>query len=57
MESLESVVSAIAAKQEELTKEITKFSEKGNKAAGQRARKISLELEKLYKSFRKLSVK
>ncbi|MBE6294420.1 MAG: histone H1 [Bacteroidaceae bacterium] len=30
--------------------------EKGNKAAGTRARKASLELEKLMKSFRKASL-
>lgn len=29
----------------------------GNKAAGQRARKISLEIEKLLKEFRKASIK
>ena len=28
----------------------------GNKAAGQRARKVSLELEKLFKQYRKASV-
>lgn len=31
-------------------------AEKGNKAAGGRARKASLELEKLLKQFRKVSV-
>ena len=30
--------------------------EKGNKAAGTRARKISLDLEKLLKEFRKVSI-
>lgn len=30
--------------------------EKGNKAAGTRARKASLEIEKLLKSFRKASI-
>ncbi len=30
--------------------------EKGNKAAGARARKASLELEKLLKEFRKVSI-
>jgi hypothetical protein len=29
---------------------------KGNKAAGTRARKVSLELEKLLKEFRKVSI-
>lgn len=32
------------------------FAEKGNKAAGARARKVSLELEKLMKEFRKASI-
>ena len=31
-------------------------AEKGNKAAGTRARKVSLELEKLLKEFRKVSL-
>ncbi len=31
-------------------------AEKNNKAAGTRARKASLELEKMMKSFRKLSI-
>lgn len=31
-------------------------AEKGNKAAGTRARKSSLELEKLLKEFRKVSI-
>lgn len=31
-------------------------AEKGNKAAGTRARKASLELEKLLKEFRKVSL-
>lgn len=31
-------------------------AEKGNKAAGARARKASLELEKAFKEFRKVSV-
>lgn len=31
-------------------------SEKGNKAAGTRARKASLEIEKLMKEFRKVSL-
>jgi hypothetical protein len=35
--------------------ESTAFAEKGNKAAGQRARKASNELTKLYKEFRALS--
>ena len=31
-------------------------AEKGNKAAGTRARKVSLDLEKVLKEFRKLSL-
>ena len=34
----------------------TAYSEKGNKAAGARARKASLELTKLFKEFRKVSI-
>ena len=34
----------------------TAQAEKGNKAAGTRARKASLELEKLLKEFRKVSL-
>lgn len=33
-----------------------KHLNQGNKAAGQRARKATLELEKLFKQYRKLSV-
>lgn len=36
--------------------DLEKYAKQGNKAAGQRARKASLELEKLYKEFRKRSV-
>ncbi|MBR5478375.1 MAG: histone H1 [Bacteroidaceae bacterium] len=34
----------------------TAQAEKGNKAAGTRARKVSLELEKAMKAFRKASI-
>ena len=36
--------------------EATAQAEKGNKAAGTRSRKISLELEKAMKAFRKASI-
>lgn len=36
--------------------DLEKYAKLGNKAAGKRARKTSLELEKLYKEFRKRSV-
>lgn len=35
---------------------LEQFAKQGNKAAGLRARKVSLELEKLIKEFRKRSV-
>lgn len=48
---------------ETITSEFQKFetdskeqSEKGNKAAGSRARKSALELSKLFKEFRKISI-
>ncbi|PWN57561.1 histone H1 [Chryseobacterium viscerum] len=37
-------------------KDASQQSEKGNKAAGTRARKSALELSKLFKEFRKISV-
>ena len=36
--------------------EAWKYLDKGNKAAGARARKATLKLEKLYKAFRKATV-
>ncbi|ANF49040.1 histone H1 (plasmid) [Chryseobacterium glaciei] len=48
---------------EKISAELEKFkadadlqAEKGNKAAGTRARKSALELSKLFKEFRKVSV-
>ncbi|MCF2593243.1 histone H1 [Bacteroides caecigallinarum] len=41
---------------ETLISEATQQAEKGNKAAGTRARKVSLELEKALKEFRKVSL-
>jgi Histone H1-like protein Hc1 len=41
---------------EAFSKEAQAQSEKGNKAAGTRARKLALELSKLMKEFRKVSV-
>lgn len=48
-------ISQIVTLQGNLTKELEAFS-KGNKTAGKRARKITLELDKLHKVFRKESV-
>ena len=41
---------------EELVADATLQAEKGNKAAGTRARKASLTLEKVLKEFRKVSL-
>lgn len=50
-------VDAIFEKIEVFKTNATAFVEKGNKAAGARARKASLELTKLFKEFRHESVK
>lgn len=41
---------------EDFKKDSALQAEKGNKAAGVRARKASLELTKLFKDFRKVSI-
>ena len=46
----------IQAKMIEFSHELNLNVNKGNKAAGVRARKASLELEKLFKEYRKRSV-
>ena len=51
-EILTSINEAFAAFQADATAQ----TEKGNKAAGQRARKASLEIEKLLKTLRKESI-
>ena len=51
-ELLEKIEAAYAAFQTDATAQ----AENGNKAAGTRARKASLELEKLMKEFRKTSI-
>ncbi len=50
------VVSKIKAEFEVFVKEAEAQIEKGNKAAGTRARKSSLDLEKMLKEFRKVSL-
>ncbi|WP_289764415.1 histone H1 [uncultured Duncaniella sp.] len=40
----------------EFSKDATLQAEKGNKAAGMRARKASLSIDKMMKEFRKISV-
>ena len=53
---MESLVQQIRAAYEAFKADAALQVEKGNKAAGTRARKASLELEKLMKEFRKTSL-
>lgn len=53
---MESLLQQIKATYEAFTTDATLQQEKGNKAAGTRARKASLQLEKLMKEFRKASL-
>lgn len=53
---MESLVQQIHAAYEAFKADAALQVEKGNKAAGTRARKASLELEKLMKEFRKTSL-
>jgi hypothetical protein len=53
---MEELVSKIKAEFETLATDANLQIEKGNKAAGTRARKSSLDLEKLLKEFRKASL-
>ncbi|HIZ15779.1 MAG TPA: histone H1 [Candidatus Tidjanibacter faecipullorum] len=53
---MEKLLNDIKAKVEEFIKDADLQAEKGNKAAGMRARKASLELEKMLKEFRKVSI-
>lgn len=53
---MKELIEKINAEYETFTKEATQQVEKGNKAAGTRARKAALELSKLFKDFRKESV-
>mgnify|MGYP003420316196 FL=1 len=50
------LIAKIKGLNEALLIDATAQAEKGNKAAGTRARKASLELEKLLKEFRKVSL-
>ncbi len=56
LKKMEELVSKIKAEFEALTTDANLQIEKGNKAAGTRARKSSLDLEKLLKEFRKASL-
>ena len=53
---MKSVVEKISIAIEAFSQDVALHVEKGNKAAGARARKASLELEKLLKEFRKQSI-
>ena len=53
---MEQLVKEIEAKMAEFAKNANDQVAKGNKAAGTRARKISLDIEKLLKQFRKDSL-
>ena len=53
---MKELIEKINAEYEAFSKEAEQQIEKGNKAAGTRARKVALELSKLFKDFRKLSV-
>lgn len=53
---MKELIEKINAEFETFSTESTSLSEKGVKAAGARARKATLELEKLLKEFRKVSI-
>lgn len=53
---MKELIEKINAEFDAFSKEAEQQSEKGNKAAGTRARKSALELTKLFKEFRKVSV-
>ena len=53
---MKELIEKINAEFETFSKEASQQVEKGNKAAGTRARKSALELSKLMKEFRKVSV-
>jgi len=53
---MKELLKKIQAEIDAFVKEATAQAEKGNKAAGTRARKAALELSKLMKEFRKVSV-
>ncbi|MBD8084497.1 histone H1 [Chryseobacterium caseinilyticum] len=53
---MKDLIEKINAEFETFSTEANQQSEKGNKAAGTRARKSALELSKLFKDFRKVSI-
>lgn len=56
MEEVKQLVEQIKAQYEAFAKDADALVNAGNKAAGARARKASLELDKLTKDFRKKSI-
>lgn len=56
MEELKKIVEELKAQYDSFAKDADALVGNGNKAAGARARKVSLELEKLTKQFRKVSI-
>ena len=53
---MKELVAKVASLYEAFQKDANAQVESGNKAAGARARKASLEMEKLLKEFRKVSI-
>lgn len=53
---MKELVERIAAAYDAFQKDANLQAENGNKAAGARARKASLEVEKMMKEFRKVSI-
>lgn len=53
---MKELIAQVAAAYEAFAKDATAQAENGNKAAGARARKVSLEIEKAMKAFRKASL-
>lgn len=53
---MKELIEQIAATYETFAKDANAQAENGNKAAGTRARKASLEIEKAMKAFRKASI-
>lgn len=53
---MEEIFNSIQAKMIEFNADLNLNVNKGNKAAGVRARKASLDLEKMFKEYRKVSL-
>lgn len=53
---MKNLVETLKSNFEAFVKDAEQQVESGNKAAGQRARKVSLEIEKALKEFRKVSI-